>query len=1029
MKQIIQFALKNKLAIWLLTVIVVVAGLYAGMNMKMETLPNINAPVVTITTMYPGASPQEISEKVTEPIEKSIGNAAGVETVSSTSAANISSIQVEYGDYSKNMDEAVDDLKAVVDKIELPDNINKPEIAKINLNDFPIIALSVSGENKSKEKLSRAVEEGLVPKLEGLEGVYSVDLAGQLVEEVQIKFKEDQLKKYGLTSNSLMQTIQNANTSTPLGLFTIDKKTKSMMIDGKVTKLEDLQKMKIPVSPTVPGGQGSASVGAETPVLQLQELAELKVVAESKSISRTDGRESVGIQIVKSQDANTVDVVNAVKKESNTFKENNDGYHVTTTFDQGKPIEDSVNTMLQKAFVGALFAMIIIMVFLRDIRSTIISVFSIPLSLLMAVLVLKQMDITLNIMTLGAMTVAIGRVVDDSIVVIENIYRRLSSPTEKLKGKELIQAATREMFIPILSSTIVTIAVFLPMGLVTGPIGELFLPFAVTIVCALLASLLVAVTLVPMMGHSFFKNKQINKNGNEEGKQEKQSRLALLYKRILSWSLDHKIVTFGLAIVLLVSSLFLVPIIGTSFLPTEEEKTLNITYNPIPGDTLDDVKSVAQKVEGYFEDNRDIETIQYTVGGENPMNPTANNQALFIVKYEENTSDFSEQKEQVLRDLRAITTKGDWGFQDMHSGGGNNQLTLFIYGDTLKDIQPATSKITKIINDNNAFTDVDSSLSESYDQYSLKVDQEKISKVGLTAGQVAQMLSGSGEQPALTTVEKNGKELEVRLATNQTTYKNIDEFLNETITTPTGQEIKLKDVVKVSNGKAANTVTKRNNDLYANVTATIKAKDVSKATADLQKEIDDLELSSDLRVEFGGVSEQINESFSQLGLAILAAIAIVYFILVLTFGGGLAPLAILFSLPFAIIGGLIGLLVSGETISVSALIGALMLIGIVVTNAIVLIDRVIHKEKEGYSTRESLIEAGMTRLRPILMTAIATVGALIPLALGMENGGLISKGLGVTVIGGLTSSTLLTLVIVPIVYETLMKIRNRKKTT
>lgn len=1026
LNRVIQFSIKNKLAIWLLTIMVIVAGIYAGTNMKMETLPNINAPVVTITTLYPGASPQEVADKVTSPIERSIRNADGVKTVTSTSAANISSIQVEYDDFGQDMDQAVQDLKAIVDKVSLPDHIEDPEIAKININSFPVISLSVSGENKPLKDLTKAVEDNFVPELEGLDGVHSVEIAGQQVEEVELSWKEDQLKKYGLTPEVFIQAVEQSNLSTPVGLFHIDKKTKSVLIDGKVTTLDDLKKLKIPV---IAGGNQSTPPTPSMPQLpqiQLQDVAKLKVVQKSESISRTDGKESIGVQVVKTNDANTVEVVNAIKDKASAFENDHDGYQVDTIFDQGKPIEDSVNTMLQKALLGSLFAVVIILGFLRDIRSTIIAVFSIPLSLLMAILALNVMDITLNIMTLGAMTVAIGRVVDDSIVVIENIYRRLSLPTEKLRGKELIRAATKEMFIPIYSSTIVTIAVFLPLGLVKGPVGELFMPFALTIVCALLASLLVAVTLVPMMSHSFFR-KKLERVGSDQ--KVKASKVAGYYKRVLTWALDHKLITFGTSVLLLIGSLFLVPKIGVSFLPSEEEKMIVVTYSPKPSDTLEDVKKIAEKVDAYFHDERDIEQVQYTVGGENPMDPTANNQALFIVKYREDTANFDKKKEDVLSALRGIADRGEWTVQDTHSAGGNNQLTLFVYGDNIKQIEPAVSKITTLLKDNDHLKEVDSSLAEAYDQYTLQVDHQKLSKYGLTTGQLVPLLAVNGNQPPLTTVENNGKELDVRMARNQSTYKNINELTSKKITTATGQEIALSEVVKVKNEKAATNVMKRNDELYATVSATIDTKDVSKAAMEIQKEIDELKLPDGVNVEFGGVSEQINESFTQLGLAMLAAVGIVYFILVLTFHGGKAPFAILFSLPFAVIGGLVALLISGETISVSALIGALMLIGIVVTNAIVLVDRVIKKEEAGLTTREALIEAGMTRVRPILMTAIATIGALIPLALGMENGGLISKGLGVTVIGGLTSSTLLTLVIVPIVYEWLMRSRNRNKKT
>jgi HAE1 family hydrophobic/amphiphilic exporter-1 len=321
---------------------------------------------------------------------------------------------------------------------------------------------------------------------------------------------------------------------------------------------------------------------------------------------------------------------------------------------------------------------------------------------------------------------------------------------------------------------------------------------------------------------------------------------------------------------------------------------------------------------------------------------------------------------------------------------------------------------------------VESSISETYDEYTFVADQEELSKLGLTAAQIGMELSPIRERPVLTKVEKDGEELNVYLQVEEETYDTIDDLSDKTIQSPLGKEVKIGDVVELKEGETSDTVTRRDGKFYIQVSGEIKTDDVAKVSADIQAEVDDLDVPSSIEINMGGVTEDIQESFTQLGLAMLAAIAIVYFILVVTFGGGLAPLAILFSLPFTIIGALVGLLLAGETLSINAMIGALMLIGIVVTNAIVLIDRVIHMEKEGLSTREALLEAGTTRLRPILMTALATIGALIPLALGLEGSGMISKGLGVTVIGGLTSSTLLTLVIVPIVYEMLSKLRRKK---
>ncbi|MGM0752032.1 MAG: efflux RND transporter permease subunit [Bacillota bacterium] len=1041
MNSIINFVLKNKFAVWLMTIIVIIAGLYSGFNMKLETLPNINTPIVSVTTVYPGATPEDVAEKVSEPIEKRLKNLNGVNVVSSTSYQNASAVQIEY-EFSKDMDEAKTEVEDALSDLSFPEGVNEPEVSRLSFNAFPIIALSVANDDQSLAQLTSTVEDTIVPQLEGVDGVASVQVSGQQVQEAQIVFDQEKLAQYGLTEETVQNMIKGSDVTAPLGLYTFKDSQKSVMVDGSITTIEDLKEMKIPVTPSVggnmeapqgqqPGGQSSqgqpvetpqaqeAPAGMKIPTVQLSDIADIELAGKAESISRTNGKESIGLQVVKTADANTVDVVNAVKDEVKAFEKSLDGVEIISTFDQGEPIEESVSTMLNKALFGAVFAVIIILLFLRDIKSTLISVVSIPLSLLIAILLLKQMDITLNIMTLGAMTVAIGRVIDDSIVVVENIYRRMSLKGEMLKGKELIREATKEMFVPIASSTIVTIAVFLPLGLVQGMIGELFLPFALTIVFALLASLLVAVTIVPMLAHSMFKK------GVGKKHVEKRSRLAQWYKGVLNWTLNHKIITSILAIAMLVGSLFLVPLIGVSFLPSDEEKMIMATYKPEPGQTEEDVNQIAQEAEEYFQGRKGAETIQYSVGGENPMSPGSSNNAIFYVQYSDDTENFSKEKEQVIKRLQETTDKGEWASQDFSASAGSNEIVVYVYGETLKEIEPVVNDIQAMMEDKEDFKKVGSSISESYDEYSFIADQEKLSELGLTAGQIAMELGQTRQRPVLTTIEKDGEEVNVYLDMEKEEYESINDLTDKTIQSPLGIEVPIKDVVEVQEGKTSDTVSRRDGKVFAQVSGELKSDDVSKASQAIQKEIEELDLPAGINVDMGGVTEDIQESFTQLGLAMLAAIAIVYLILVITFGGGLAPFAILFSLPFTIIGALVGLLIAGETISISSMIGALMLIGIVVTNAIVLIDRVIHKENEGLSTREALLEAGATRLRPILMTAIATIGALFPLALGLEGSGLISKGLGVTVIGGLTSSTLLTLVIVPIVYETLMKIKGK----
>ncbi|SDD38105.1 hydrophobic/amphiphilic exporter-1, HAE1 family [Paenibacillus sp. CF095] len=1071
MKGIINFSLNNKFAIWILTIIISFAGLYSGLTMKQETIPNINVPFLNVTAIDPGAAPEGIVEDVTKPLEVKLRNVDGVKTVTSTSMENAASITLEF-DYGTDLTNATATVREALNEVQLPDSVQKPTISKFSINSFPVVSLSLSDKDGGDlEQLTRLVESDIQPALEDIDGVAQVQVSGQYVKEVQLKFDQAKMAELGLTEDTVNGIVQGSSIRVPLGLFELDKSQKAVVVDGNIVDIDDLKNLAIPVvpggagasagngasaapqgsgAPTGEAGQGtapSASQGTDQaaggnaglgspsgaanaagiPTVKLSEIAKIEVIGQAESISRTDGKESIGISIVKSNDANTVDVVNAVKDKAEELQSQFKNADLTVLLDQGKPIQDSVNTMLGKAVFGALFAILIILLFLRNIRSTIISIISIPLSLLMALTALNMMDITLNMMTLGAMTVAIGRVVDDSIVVIENIYRRLTLKGERLKGRELVREATREMFIPILSSTIVTIAVFLPLALVSGMVGELFTPFALTMVFALLASLIVAITIVPMLAHTLFRKGLKNKQNHEE----KPGKMAEGYKRLLNWTLSHKLITVSIAVILLVGSLFLYPFIGASFLPEQQDKYVTITYSPQTGALREDVEKEALVAEKWLLEQPGLEKMQYSIGGSNPLSSMGgggSNSALFYIEYNEDTKDFTQVKEQLVEGLKKEVSVGTWSELDMSGGLGGSGLSLSIYGDNVEQLKPVSDEILKLVEaDKDNFEKADTTLADTYGQYTLVADQEKLSSLGLTAGQLAMALSPTRERPVLTEVDIDNKTYKVYVETDDKTFSSIDEIEDETVTSPLGIQVPIKDVAKVEEGTSPNSIMQIDGKVVVQVTANILASDVTKASSNLQAEIDKLDLPDGVEVKFGGTTEQINDTFTQLGLAMLAAIAIVYFVLVVTFGGGLAPFAILFSLPFTVIGIMVGLFIAGGTLDVSAMMGGLMLIGIVVTNAIVLIDRVIHKEKEGMPTREALLEAGATRLRPILMTALATIGALLPLVTGLEeSAGIISKGLGITVIGGLISSTLLTLVIVPIVYEFLMKFKKKR---
>ncbi len=893
------------------------------------------------------------------------------------------------------------------------------------MNMMPVVALSVSSSKEDIVDLTSTVEDLLLPKIEKIDGVASATITGQHIEEVSFKYDEEKMAALGLTEDAVKQMIQASDMSLSLGLYQFTVGEQAVSVDGKVKSIDELKDLLIPVTP---------SATQPSPFVRLGDIATIEVEGKVQSVSRTNGKDAIAIQIVKSQDANTVTVVNAVKELIKDEEKRIDGLKIDISLDQGAPIEDSVFTMIEKAVFGGAIAVLIILLFLRDFKSTIISIISIPVSVFMALLLLNWMDITLNIMTLGAITVAIGRVIDDSIVVVENIYRRIHLKQEKLTGRALIREATIEMFKPILSSTLVTVAVFAPLMFVGGMVGELFMPFALTMTFALGASLIVAITIVPALSHFLFRKKIYGEK--KESQHQEVGKLAIWYRGILEKALNHKIITSTIAILMLVGSLALTPLIGFSFMGSQEEKVMYLTYTPGTGELADETEVNVAQVEKELMKRKDIDILQVSITDATNADPAAMMMggtaggALMYLIFDPEMEDFPAARQEVEDYVFNLDQSGEWKSQNFSSTSmASNEVSYTLYSEDLNKLRSAVKDVEGSLKEVKGLEDVKSDYEDPYVEHVLKVEQKNVLQYGLTTAQIVMALNSTASQEVLTTVERDGKDINVIVKRDaKAAALSIDDVLKTEIKTALGTTMTIGELVNVEEGTTLNSLSRSKGEYFATVSATIIGDDISKATTAADKKIDKLDLPKGVTTGVSGVAADMQETFTQLGIAMLAAIAIVYFILVVTFGEGLAPFAILFSLPFAVIGAFVGLYVTNQTISVSVMMGLLMLIGIVVTNAIVLVDRIIHMERDGLGMRDTILEAGATRLRPILMTAIATIGAMIPMAIGNGGSGLISKDLAITVIGGLLSSTLLTLVVVPIVYEMLSKMlkKNRK---
>lgn len=841
---------------------------------------------------------------------------------------------------------------------------------------FPIVAYSFSSNNQKLKDVTKKLNQQLVPKLQTIDGVQNAQLNGQTNREVSLKFKQKNLDEKGLTANDVENYIKTATRETPLGLFQFNKSNKSIVVDGQFKSVDAFKNLKIPLSISGQAGQNDSDSDSDSlmpsdnnrssnssthmaqkgqmPSVPLKDLADISVGDERTSISKTNGKDAVNLQIMKSQDANTVQVAREVQKKVDEFVRNESGMKSIKTMDTAKPIEDSLYTMVEKAALGTIVAIIVILLFLRNIRTTAISIVSIPMSILIALIALKLSNVSLNILTLGALTVAIGRVIDDSIVVVENIFRRLSDPNEKLKGENLIISATREVFKPIMSSTLVTIVVFLPLVFVSGSVGEMFRPFALAITFSLLASLLVSITLVPSLGATFFKNGF--KNREQKGGLGAVGRA---YRSALNWSLNHKWIVLIVSIFILVGSVVIgARNLGTSYISTGDNKFLALTYTPKPGETQKSVTQHAEKVQNYLDKKDKVETVQYSIGGPTPQDPTGSTNSMAImIKYQSDTPNFDEEPDKVLKHIETFKQPGEWKNQDLGTGAGNNSVEVTVKGPNTSAMKDTVNRVEKMMTDIKGITNVKSDLSQTYDQYEIKVDQNKAADNGISAAQLAMNLNENLPEKTISTVNEKGKSIDVKVKQNKQTDWSSQKIKNIKLNKPTGGTIKLSEIASLKKSYTPSKLTQEDGDYATTVTGKVTDKDVGGKSQQVMAKVKDLEKPSHIKINVGGATDDIDKAISQLAMAMIAAIIIVYLILVITFRGGLAPFTILFSLPFTVIGVVLALIITGETISVPSLIGMLMLIGIVVTNAIVLIDRVINNEKQGMPMKSALIEA------------------------------------------------------------------------
>ena len=1041
MFRLAKLSVANRSVVALITVIVAIFGFISLGALKQELVPSFEVPQAAIVTAYPGASPEVVDDQVSRVIEDAVRQIDGLKNSTSTSQSNISIVRVEF-EYGTTTEKVSQDLAAAIAKIKssLPSDV-EPNVLSGSFDSVPIIALGVSANDGNNDAIAQTLNDVAGPLFSQVPGVREVKVAGTTEKRVNLKLKQSVLTANGLSQQSIVSALQANGFVVPAGTIDDSKGSISIEVGTPVNSLADFKKLPLigtqtsvstPSSSSFAGFPGSSQIPAgitipstptvttRTVVLTVDQVASVKYEnAPTTSIARTNGKAALSVSIVKTQDGNTVAVSHGVREKIAELQKKLGDVTIVTVFDQAPFVEKSLENLSTEGLLGLGFAIIVILLFLLSVRSTLVTAISIPTSVLITFIGLGQFGYSLNILTLSALTIAIGRVVDDSIVVIENINRHLAYGEAK---KDAILNAVKEVSGAITAATITTVAVFLPIALVSGLIGEIFRPFAFTFAIALIASLFVSLTIVPVLAYWFLKNPvtvNAKKARIEEEEKERNGWLQRGYLPILSWTQKRPIITLIASFGVLVFTFGLVPFLKTDFIGSSGSSGFVINQTLPAGSTFTQKDEAAAKLEAILLAEDSVDVVQTSIGssgdGRVAFGAAAGGTSVQVTLIDGSDAVAIQTK---LEDKFAQDSSlGETKFSSGGGPGFGSSSTIDI-----KVLAPSDDKLLAAINSIELamqgtanVSEVTNSLAEKQRTLRVVVDRKAAAKRGLTEIAVSGIVASKLRPTSIGKVNLENFETPIYIV--QTDVPDtVAEVKAIKIPTATGM-ISLSSIAKITEVEVPVAISSEKGDRTAKVSLTPDGDNLGAISADVTKRLSKVELPLGATATLGGISSDQADSFSQLGLALLAAIAIVFIVMVATFSSLIQPLILLISIPFAATGAL-GLLLATDTpLGVPSLIGMLLLVGVVVTNAIVLIDLINQYRKQGKPTQEAIMDGARQRLRPILMTALATIFALTPMALGITGGGgFISQPLAVVVIGGLFSSTILTLVIVPVLY-------------
>ncbi|HRC81721.1 MAG TPA: efflux RND transporter permease subunit [Sedimentibacter sp.] len=997
-----KFSVKKPVTITMIILMMIVIGAVSYSKLQIDLLPQMDLPYVMVQTSYQGAGPEEIENIISRPLEQTLSTVENIEDIISISSEGSSLILMQFA-FNTDMDEIMLQIRERIDIIKgyLPEGTSSPLALKLDPNAIPIVQLAVSskGDLYTTQKIA---EDVIAPRIERIEGTASASVTGGLEQEVEIVLKEEMIKGYNLSSSYVAQILAAENLNMPGG--TVKKGTNELTVrtTGEFKSLEEIKSLPIPL-PT--GG-----------TIRLKDIADVSLRnKDQSSITKLNGKEVVQISVMKQSDANTVNVARSIDKEIEKLKAEYPDLELVTVFNQADYINLAIDNLIKTATQGGILAILILLVFLRSFKTTLVIAISIPFSIITTFVMLFFAGITLNMMTLGAFALAVGMLVDNSIVVLENIYRNRSLGLDRITASV---DGTNEVAMAVTASTLTTIAVFLPIVFTGGLAAILFKEFALTITIALLSSLVIALTLVPMLSSKLISVRNLE---SEEEQEKKHGPIVVFYKKILGYSLRHRFLTIVLSIALFVVSVLMVYTVGAEFFPATDEGMINISADLPAGSEIEDIDALLEEIKEAISGIPEIETVFSSAGGGQMYGLGSSSSGSVVVllksldERDRSAKEISDEIRSLTRDIPGAEISVSES-STMMMGMTTGAISITIKGDDMDTLKTIGDDFKRIIERVEGTREVTTSYEDGIPQVQIITDRAIASQYGLTTAQIGSSIANALSGSKVTTYKINGDEIDVVLKADNVYGESISYLEMLPIQTPMGSTVPLTEVADIKVEKGPISIQRENQVRVLTVSGSVVGRDIQSASNEIEELLKDYEMPLGYSYVFGGEIEQIEETFRDLFLVMLLAIALVYMIIAAQFESLIQPLSIMFSVPLALSGGFIALFVTGLPLNVIGIIGLIILVGIVVNNAIVLVDYINKRRRRGEDRNLAIMKAGPIRIRPIMMTALTTILGLVPMSLGLGEGAELSQSMGVVVIGGLSLSTVLTLVIVPVMY-------------